>query len=853
MRYDRKSGIFSLDADELISFSLHRTAGEAHIAHEHRISYLAPLADLRPFFGEGTPLPAAWTLPFSRDGQDYVVSVCVGVFPKNSEENAKKEDEIGAKKNGYAKNAECDPTKQESASSEGVAFFVARAVHEDPRHPSEELLRRARGELFLAAAAYFREESMTPKPAANPAAEPGSFSEKADAVRARLLLVRESDGTVAGYDEEIAARDASRFFSRVAGGFFRTATDAVARVRDRLPTLTHLPFPYPAVRESQNALMQAAFRAIRRGTRLYASAPTGTGKTAAVLYPALRALGERSVDRVFYLTPKTTTARAAADALSRFAAAGGRFRALVLAAKERLCPRRLLCRVGDDPCTAGVAGAAKEEAALAALLSMPTVPLTGREITATAVRFGVCPYELSLRYSLFSDIIICDYNYLFDPRVALRRYFDRGGDYAILVDEAHDLLDRAREIYSATLTDGDLAALAAALASRPDTAAPAADAAAFRAAFLAATDAALRDEQSYTDKDGVLHGFASSKLPPEALTEGAEALAAAVLHAAADHRIPHAARRALRDAARPLSDFAASGRYFSPRFEVFYEREGDVRRVRILCLDPAERIDRALSRGRSAVLFSATLSPLPYYRTVLGGGRSGRELTLDSPFDPDNLCVAVMDKLRTRYLVREEGKADVAAALAAMVRARVGNYFVFCPSYAYMEMLAESFRAAYPTIEIAVQKRGATLSERNAFLARFAADPRASLLGFCVTGGVFAEGIDLVGTRLVGVAVVGVSLPQPSPERDAMCAYYGELYDAGREYAYIYPGMNRVLQAAGRVIRTETDRGVLLLIDDRFRDPLYRAMIPTHWRRPRLVGNAAAVERLFREFWRGNE
>ncbi len=881
MRYDEKNDRIVLTADELVAFSFHRTAGDALLAYETR-NFLLSLPHKR----SSAPV-SSLAYPFTREGQHFLLTVDVGesclYFSEKSRKNEKNQKETAA----FCEEVEASPTDTLPN------LCLARATEEDPRHPSEELLRRARGELFLAAHAYFegaekvhenatpcvanreegivntspsQEESPTPcvakaqktgvegneTPVAHPAAQGTEAPAPPSApLRARLILLREQDGVSVCYDEEITPAAASRFFSRVVGAFFKNAADQIARVRDRLPTLTRLPFPYPAVRESQNELMQAAFRAMRRGTRLYASAPTGIGKTAAVLYPALRALGERTVERVFYLTPKTTTARAAADTLSRFAEAGGSFRALVLAAKERLCRRRLLCRVGDEPCRAAHAGAGREEEALSQLLSMPTVPMTGREIGDVAARFGVCPYELSLRYSLFADVIVCDYNYLFDPRVSLRRYFTAGGDYAILVDEAHDLLDRAREIYSADLARDALSALPSLLRKRKETDALAPLATALFDAFLRTVDAALRDGQNYTDPNGILHGFASSHQPPEELIMATTMLSEELLRAAADHRIPHAERHALRDAARPLADFAAAGDRFSSRFEVFYEREGEARRVRLLCLDPSELIDCALGHGKAAVLFSATLSPLPYYRTVLGGGRSGRELLLDSPFEADNLSVVIMDKLKTRFADREEGKEEVAAALAAMVRAHIGNYFVFCPSYAYMEMLAEAFHTAYPTVSTAVQSRGSTLAERNAFLSRFAEDPKESLLGFAVTGGIYAEGIDLVGTRLVGVAVVGVSLPQPSPERDAMCAYYGELYDAGREYAYIYPGMNRVLQAAGRVIRTETDRGVLLLIDDRFRDPLYRAMIPSHWHRPRLAGNAAAVYRLFSQFWKG--
>lgn len=800
MRYDEKNRRICLAADEMIAFSLHRLSGEALLEREAGAAYLAPLPD-------------GYTSRLAPDVQRKTLSF-----------------DFRAGERDLSLTVEAALPSADATAEEAPALTLLRAVPTDPHFPSDELLRRARGELFLAAHILCEARELS-------------------SLSARLILCHTDSGTEASLDEEITREAAARFFGRAVSAFLRTASDTLARVADRLPTLLQLPFPYPAVRESQNELMQATFRAVRRGTRLYASAPTGTGKTAAVLYPALRALGERSCERVFYLTPKTTTARAAAETLARFSAVGGRFRALVLAAKERLCQRRLLCRDGSAPCTAGGAGATREEEACHVLLDLPTVPITGREIGEVAARFGVCPYELSLRYSLFCDVVVCDYNYLFDPRVSLRRYFDRGGRYCFLIDEAHDLLDRAREIFSAALSLSELDALAALLGEEACLSPLAEATSALRTQFLRTLDDTLRDEQSYTDGDGTLHGFCAQKEPPHALIETVRAVNEEGMRHALDRRLAHPLRLSLRRALRPLSDLCTVYDAYSSAFESFFEREGEDRRLRLLCLDPAALIDRALSCGESAVLFSATLHPLPYYRAVLGGGGNGRALVLESPFAPENLCVAIMDKLRTRFLEREEGKEEIVAALFAMVSARCGNYFVFCPSYAYMDMLADAFSAAHPDIAILRQSRSATLAERNAFLARFTENPSAPLVGFCVTGGVYAEGIDLVGTRLVGAAVVGVSLPHPSPERDAMAAYYGDLYDAGREYAYIYPGMNRVLQAAGRVIRTENDRGVLLLIDDRFAEPLYREMIPHHWKRPRLVGSAAALYRLFSDFW----
>lgn len=707
---------------------------------------------------------------------------------------------------------------------------LSRKTEGDPHRLGRAAIARLRGECFLSALAYME-------------------AEKTDSVTVRATLVSEHTEESAVREETITRANALAFFEKVRTALPLSGREEIDRAVRRLPTLRALRFPYPALRESQREMVREAYRAIAHGRRAYIEAPTGTGKTAGALYPALRALGEGKIERVFYLTPKTTTAKAAADALTRFSEAGGLMRAVVLSAKERGCPEGLLCRKAKGTCRRSRAGGEREEEAAAYLLSLDRVPVTYTEIREAADKYGVCPYELSLRYSLFCDVIVGDYNYLFDTRVYLQRYFDRAGEYCFLIDEAHDLFDRAKEMYSATLTEQMFSTLAAFCDGKEPLSELGANARVAADCFASRVEAALSDGQRHTDKNGVLHRFACEKEMPDALFAMGELLAADGLALASKRGMVREWIKPLQELCYPLRDAATRARLYDRHYECFYIGEGDVLSVRTVCLDPSAEIARRLSLGRAAILFSATLSPLGYYRTVLGGGREGVELSLSSPFDEDRLCIAIMDKGNTRYLGRAESADAIAEAIYGMAAAKLGNYFVFCPSYEYMSTLHAAFSAAHPEIDTLLQKKNASLSERDAFLSRFTEEPERTLVGFAVTGGVFAEGIDLVGTRLIGAAVVGVSLPQPSPERDAMAAYYDDLYEAGREYAYTYPGMNRVLQAAGRVIRTESDRGVLLLIDDRFADPFYRGMLPPHWRGMRLAGDGHAVQVLFSRFW----
>ena len=794
MLFDENTGKIRLSIGELVSLSLHRYASEAACDRDNDI--LTPLPP-NTRAGERT-VPVSHE--FSFDGQSYIL--------------------VG----------EAQGDEPSAATGVPPCVILRRAIPSDPEFPSREILRYARGEAFGLAYLFIREHGLS-------------------AVRMRVILCCPAQGKENSLEETVTAAAAEKFFTRLTACLSGSARVEIDRVRRRMPTLRTLAFPYKARRQAQNDLMQAAWHAIRGKRRLFVCAPTGTGKTAAVLYPALRALGEGDCERVFYLTPKTTTARAAAEALSRFAAAGADLRAVVLSAKERICTEGMACREPLSPCRVYTAGGEREEEAALSLYRAAHTVVTEAELKKTAAEFGVCPYELSLRYSMLCDVIVCDYNYLFDTRVYLRRYFDRHGRYVFLVDEAHELPERARETYSASLSLSALDSLL--LAARKEPAAERITEAVkdLRALFVTCMKNALSGERRYVDPDGTAHAFASQKEAPYELMFAASRAAELGIAAQGNRVLPLAYRRNLAALSYPLRDFAARANLYDGGFETFYIREGEEFTVSVRCLDPAAVLDGRLSLGDSAVLFSATLTPPDYYRAVLGGSSHDEVLLLDSPFEAENLCVAVMDTVNTRFTARTESAPAIAEAIYAMICCRTGNYFVFCPSFAFMDEVCRVFHARYPTVRLMAQTRGGGTAAREEFLSAFVADPAETLVGFCVTGGVFAEGIDLVGTRLIGAAVIGVAMPNPTPEREAMSAYYADRYEQGKEFAYLYPGMNRVLQAAGRVIRTEGDTGTLLLLDDRFGDPFYRSRIPAHWRHLKFVGDAPSAATLFRRFW----
>ena len=711
---------------------------------------------------------------------------------------------------------------------DGDDLVLLARVPGDPARPDPELVRQIRGEGFCLLAMASR----TGK------AQSGAFK----------AVYRSPAGEVCEARETPKPEDLERFYARLFESVEQDAAHEIERVEKRLPSMAKAIFPYPNVREGQRELISSAYKAIRGGYSLYACAPTGIGKTASVLFPAVRAMGEGYCDKIFYLTPKNTAALAAVDAAERLAKAGADLRVLLLSAKERICPHKEVCReIGGDRCPLSRSAPAREDEAALELLGAGKTTVDLTLLREAGEKHKVCPYELALRYAEYADIVICDYNYLFHPRVALRRFFSERGEWCFLCDEAHNLIDRARELYSLDLPLTFFDAFRPAAEQNPRLKA-ALDG---TVATLRAILSPLVADSVETDGEGIKRGFYRQRDIPEGMLDSLSELCDVCFAILEERKLPPDLLTGLRDATYDLAEAVSKLSRYSTRFVSFITLYGDALRYRALCLDPSEIVSSRLALGRSAVFFSATMTPTAYYRNVLGGKPTDDELDLPSPFDPSQLCVSVLDRIGTRYSEREDTLKAVARAVLTAVKAKPGNYLVFCPSFAYLDRLAEEVGKLAPGLETVKQGRRMDRSERQAFLDRFSEDNRRALVGFTVLGGIYGEGVDLVGRRLIGAIVIGVGLPQPTPENEAIREYYDDTLEAGREYAYVYPGMNRVLQAAGRVIRREDDRGVAILIDDRFAEPLYRRLMPNHWRGLKYVGDLKSLSHLLGRFWGG--
>ena len=721
-----------------------------------------------------------------------------------------------------------------SATVEGISgseIIVARTVEGNPSRPRKSEIAEIRGEGYIAAYMMARERGTDP-------------------VSIRFIYLGEASGEIAEKTETVSKKKLDSFFNKCLTAVRIFAKPEIERVTERLPSLAAMKFPYEKIREGQSEFVRTAYRTLSRGGCLYATAPTGTGKTVSAIYPALRALGDGRVDKVFYLTPKTTTAEAAKECLELMAERGAIIRSVIITAKDKICPERHICRKSHKLCPRSSYNKIAEAAL--ALYSLGKTVVGRAELSCVSDQYGVCPYELSLTYAELCDVVICDFNYLFDPLVYIKRFFTHSGKYAFLIDEAHNLSERTREMYSAETRLSEIYAPfeAEILGNLSATKKICREASVLMSDILVPY---LKDEL-YADKEGRLMGAVALSEIPSRMYGLYDQLIRVVeeeifINQRADDEEAAERLSYLRSYYYSQKKFADAMARFDDSYKlfIFYEN-GDIR-VKIFCLDTGPVIRERLNLGHGALLFSATLSPLPYYRSILGGERSDELLEVDSPFDESQLSVTIMDRISTRFSEREDTLLAVCRAVAATVSAKRGNYMVFCPSFAYSKALCEVFRAKYPKIKVISQTPDMTPAEKAQFLDSFRENNENYLIAFCVMGGIYSEGIDLAGDSLIGAIIVGIGMPALSYEREAISAYYEEKYEEGKQYAYIYPGMNRVFQAAGRVIRREDDRGVIVLIDDRFDDPIYRKSLPKLWNGVKFIGDSKTLNEELKNFW----
>lgn len=638
------------------------------------------------------------------------------------------------------------------------------------------------------------------------------------------------------FHEIVAMEELEPWFLRLTDEYAKWMVWQILWRRRRDSSLKGMPFPFP-YRKGQKEFAEGVYSTIYHKKKLYLQAPTGTGKTMCTLYPAVMSLGTGLSERIFYLTAKTITRTVAEEAASILMQRGAALKALTITAREKLCPlpadpiyHRLPCN--PQQCERAKGHFDRINDAVFALLTSD-LTMARDVINEFAANYQVCPFEMALDTALWADIIICDYNYLFDPNVYLKRFFsnDKPLPYTFLVDEAHNLVERARDMYSAVLYKEEFLALVPCflgLESRIPS-------------KLEACDRSFLRLKKECEGFTVLENIQEAVLRLMQLFDALESFL--------QDYVSFAHRDALLELYFHIRHFLNIYDLCTKKFRIYGDYDEDGRfSVTIRCMDPSDNIGNCLMRGMSSVLFSATLLPMPYYQEQLAGTKEDYAMYLPSPFAKEHSRILTALEVSTRFTMRiEEEFQKIAAYILGIYDSHPGNYMIFFPSYQMMEQIFVRLSEVRGELFYLRQKPSMSEAEREEFLAAFVEHPKTPVIGLCIMGGIFSEGIDLKYSRLIGTVIVGPGLPMVCRERELYKSYFDENGKNGFDYAYLYPGLNKVFQAAGRVIRTDKDRGIILLLDDRFLTNSYQSLFPAEWE-PERVSLETLSEKV-REFW----
>lgn len=602
--------------------------------------------------------------------------------------------------------------------------------------------------------------------------------------------------------------------------------------KKRQASIKELVFPFP-YREGQKELAAGVYRTIARKKNLFIQAPTGVGKTISTLYPAIKAVGEGFGDKIFYLTAKTVTANVAKETLGILCEKGYQAKSVQITAKEKLCPcEEVECNPVSCPYAKGHFDRVND--AVYDLLQKEN-NLTREVLLAHAKEYQVCPFEMCLDTAIWTDNIICDYNYVFDPNVYLKRFFADGikGDYIFLVDEAHNLVERGREMYSAALVKEDI--LAVRKIMKPRSSAIEKELGKCNKLMLEYK----RECETYQIYESIPNLiFSCMRL-------------AAKIEEYMQKNPEFPGRDVVLDFYFELRNFLNIYERVDEHYVIYGQHDEEGRFViKLFCVDPSFNLQECLDKGNATIFFSATLLPVQYYKELLTNKTDNYAVYARTTFSQDKRLLLIGNDVSSKYTRRTpEEYGRIADYIYRTIKKKKGNYMVFFPSYLFLKKVHEAFELRTDeTITCICQESGMREEEREAFLEAFQEEKEESLVAFCVMGGIFGEGIDLKREQLIGAIIVGTGLPQISNEREILKEYYDKKEGMGFDYAYRYPGMNKVLQAAGRVIRTAEDVGIIELLDERFLQNDYQRLFPREWEQ-RSVCQLSNLEEKLTAFW----
>lgn len=664
------------------------------------------------------------------------------------------------------------------------------------------------------------------------------------------------------FTEYLSFEELEKWYMELLHEYAKWAAWQIKWQKERNLSIKELEFPFE-YREGQNTLVKSVYQSIIRKKRLYIEAPTGVGKTISTIFPTVKSIGEGLTEKIFYLTAKTITRTVALETFRLIEEHHALLKTVAITAKEKICPME------KPVCNPAVCDRAKGHFdrindAVFDVLTHETL-ITRDVINEYAQKHMVCPFEMSLDVSTWCDAIIGDYNYAFDPTASLKRFFsnEKENDYVLLIDEAHNLVDRAREMFSATIIKEDFLAMKRITKNKTKKVSNA----------LEACNRALLELKRSCDS---LEKYDSIEIEPLVLRLMRLCTVLEKYFQENEHANTHSTMPLSPEEKEKLLNFYFEIRAFQSIYELTddhyiiygdYNADGHFQ-LHLQCMDPSENLDGCLKKSRCSVFFSATLLPIHYYREQLAGREEDYAIYAPSPFSSQKRLLMIGREVSTKYTLRSPAMYEkIADYILKFSQGKTGNYMIFFPSYQMMEKVKEfliqrkyvltadlendSFfddKDVQEQIIIHTQKSSMTETEREEFLSHFTDMPSHTTLGLCVMGGIFGEGIDLKDSRLIGAVIVGTGLPMVCTENELFKEYFDQKKDTGFSYAYQYPGMNKVLQAAGRVIRTTNDIGAVLLLDERFLQTGYQNLFPREWF-PHDVVTLNSMPEYLSRFW----
>lgn len=656
-------------------------------------------------------------------------------------------------------------------------------------------------------------------------------------VKIMLLIQSINSSIVIEKATELTIQEAKEFFVKTIDKYLKWTELTQKWSKERNSTIKKLKFPFSTYREGQEKLAKGTYTTIAKGKQLFVQAPTGIGKTISTVYPSVKAIGEHKIEKIFYLTAKTIGAKVAEESFDKMREDGLRFRNITLTAKDKVC------FIGKPNCNPEKCEYAKYyynkvTNVIYEMLEKES-NFTREIIDSYSKKYKVCPYELSLDLSVYSDAIICDYNYVFDPNVYLKRYFDNNSksNSVFLIDEAHNLVDRARSMFSAEFNKNALIKTLSVFGTEFEN-----------KKIEKAISKTLKEIDNYECKCN--EGKYSQKEIPHKLANSILELGDTLSYVLnKEKNIPIEQSEIMYELNSLCNSFVSIAEIYDECYVFYIEKKEDDTLLKLFCVDPSKNLKDAYRRGKSTIIFSATLSPLKYFRDILGGDDDAYGAILSSPFDVSNREILVVDNISTRYKDREKSYDAIIDYIYTIISKKLGNYMVFLPSFDYMNKVRDRFCEKYPSIKTIKQDHHMTELDREIYLSKFAKRPKETMISFNVISGLFSEGIDFKGDMLIGSIIVSVGLPMICQERDIIKNYFQEKNGYGFDFAYTFPGVNKVIQSAGRVIRTDSDKGIIMLIDDRFGTNKYKSLFPKEWSNYKTIKTISDADSVVSRFW----